>query len=66
MACVRKFEVPPPETHNNCDAIFKSRAVAMPPGMFADILKVSNVVRRSSVPAGGGSCFRSACARSSS
>jgi len=31
MACVRKFEVPPPETHNNCDAIFKSLAVAMPP-----------------------------------
>ena len=28
MACVRRLEVPPPETRNKCDAIFKSRVVA--------------------------------------
>ena len=29
MACVRRFEVLPPETRNKCDAIFKSRVVAV-------------------------------------
>jgi len=29
MACVRRLEVPPPETRNKCDAIFKSRVVAV-------------------------------------